>query len=256
MTAATSVDAALVDAALRGGQAAAALLPSSVALTVGTLVTDLASIQLPDADSRAVTAKFTGSYGGEVSVIVGSELVEALKTTPLGELDLGHAVQPALQAAADALGPGAVEAGQELDALIAVEGLGRHATAVAVPLIDGDRIGAVVLFGVTAMPRAAAAPAAPAARRHGIDLLRNVEMELTVELGRTRMTVRDLLALAPGAVVELDRAAGSPADLLVNGRLIARGEVVVVDEDFGVRITEIISGSGEQGDAVTDESGA
>jgi len=54
------------------------------------------------------------------------------------------------------------------------------------------------------------------------------------------MSVRDLLALAPGTVLELDRAAGSPADLLVNGRLIARGEVVVVDEDFGLRVTEIV----------------
>ena len=71
-------------------------------------------------------------------------------------------------------------------------------------------------------------------------MLHGVDMEVTVELGRTRMTVRDLLALAPGAVLELDRAAGSPADLLVNGRLIARGEVVVVDEDFGLRVTEIV----------------
>lgn len=76
--------------------------------------------------------------------------------------------------------------------------------------------------------------------RRGIEMLHGVEMEVTVELGRTRMPVRDLLALAPGAVIALDRAAGSPADLLVNGRLIARGEVVVVDEDFGLRITEII----------------
>src|SRR5699024_2169955 len=66
---------------------------------------------------------------------------------------------------------------------------------------------------------------------------------VTVELGRTTMTVRDLLALSPGEVLELDRAAGSPADLLVNGRLIARGEVVVVDEDFGLRVTEIIDES-------------
>jgi flagellar motor switch protein FliN/FliY len=74
----------------------------------------------------------------------------------------------------------------------------------------------------------------------GIEMLHGVDMEVTVELGRTRMTVRDLLALAPGTVLELDRAAGSPADLLVNGRLIARGEVVVLDEDFGLRVTEII----------------
>ena len=72
-------------------------------------------------------------------------------------------------------------------------------------------------------------------------MLRDVEMEVTCELGRTRMTVRQLLALAPGDVVELDRLAGAPADLLVNGTLLARGEVVVVDENFGVRITEIIS---------------
>ena len=81
----------------------------------------------------------------------------------------------------------------------------------------------------------------PATR--GIEMLHGVDMEVTVELGRTRMTVRDLLALTPGAVLELDRAAGSPADLLVNGRLIARGEVVVVDEDFGLRVTEIVDDS-------------
>ncbi|QWC84713.1 flagellar motor switch protein FliN [Nocardioidaceae bacterium] len=80
----------------------------------------------------------------------------------------------------------------------------------------------------------------PPQQRRGIELLHGVDMEVTVELGRTRLAVRDLLGLAPGAVVELDRAAGAPADLLVNGRLIARGEVVVVDEDFGLRITEIV----------------
>ena len=72
-------------------------------------------------------------------------------------------------------------------------------------------------------------------------MLHGVDMEVTVEIGRTRMTVRELLDLSPGAVLELDRAAGSPADLLVNGRLIARGEVVVIDEDFGLRITEILN---------------
>jgi len=76
--------------------------------------------------------------------------------------------------------------------------------------------------------------------QRGLEMLHGVDMEVTVELGRTRMTVRELLALSPGTVLELDRAAGSPADLLVNGRLIARGEVVVVDEDFGLRVTEIL----------------
>ena len=71
-------------------------------------------------------------------------------------------------------------------------------------------------------------------------MLRGVHMEITAEIGRTRMTVQELLELAAGSVVELDRPVGSPADLLVNGRLFARGEVVVVDEDFALRITEIV----------------
>mgnify|MGYP001555706579 CR=1 FL=1 len=74
-----------------------------------------------------------------------------------------------------------------------------------------------------------------------LDLLSNIEMDVTAELGRTRMTVRELLSLTPGIVVELDRMAGSPIDLFVNGTLIARGEVVVIDEEFGVRISEIVN---------------
>jgi flagellar motor switch protein FliN/FliY len=75
----------------------------------------------------------------------------------------------------------------------------------------------------------------------GIDLLLDVQFEVSVELGRSQMTIRDVLALRSGSVIELDRLAGDPVDILVNGTLIARGEVVVVDEKFGVRITEVIS---------------
>ena len=64
-------------------------------------------------------------------------------------------------------------------------------------------------------------------------------VELTVEVGRTRMTLGQALALGPGSVVTLDRLADNPVDLLVNGRPIARGEVVVIDEEFGLRITEV-----------------
>jgi flagellar motor switch protein FliN/FliY len=75
----------------------------------------------------------------------------------------------------------------------------------------------------------------------GIDLLLDVSLEVSVELGRTRMTIGELLALRPGSVIELDKLAGEPADILVNGTRIARGEVVVVDEKFGVRVLEVVS---------------
>jgi flagellar motor switch protein FliN/FliY len=95
-------------------------------------------------------------------------------------------------------------------------------------------------------PRVTASDTAPrSVNAERFELLHNVEMAVTAELGRTRMTVRDLLSLMPGTVVELDRAAGSPVDLFVNGTLLARGEVVVIDEEFGIRISEIVSSSFE-----------
>lgn len=71
-------------------------------------------------------------------------------------------------------------------------------------------------------------------------LLADVEVQLSVQLGRVRLPMRELLALDAGSVVELDRSAESPVDVLVNGTLVARGEVVVVEGEFGVRITSIV----------------
>ena len=73
-----------------------------------------------------------------------------------------------------------------------------------------------------------------------IGLLMDVTINVTVELGRARLTVREILSLGEGSIIELQKLAGEPVDLLVNGKLIARGEVVVIDECFGVRITEIV----------------
>ncbi|HHO81369.1 MAG TPA: flagellar motor switch phosphatase FliY [Bacillaceae bacterium] len=73
-----------------------------------------------------------------------------------------------------------------------------------------------------------------------LGLLYDVELEVTVELGRTRRRVRDILAFRPGSIVELDKLAGEPVDIYVNNKHIARGEVVVIDENFGVRITELV----------------
>lgn len=74
-----------------------------------------------------------------------------------------------------------------------------------------------------------------------IGLLMDVYMEMTVELGRTKRSIKDILGMGEGTIIELDKLAGEPVDILVNHKLIARGEVVVIDENFGVRVTEIIS---------------
>jgi flagellar motor switch protein FliN/FliY len=74
-----------------------------------------------------------------------------------------------------------------------------------------------------------------------IGMIMDVPLQITVELGRTKKLIREILELAPGSVVELDKLAGEPVDILVNGKIVAKGEVVVIDENFGVRITSIVS---------------
>ena len=78
-----------------------------------------------------------------------------------------------------------------------------------------------------------------------LETLSNVELAVTVELGRTRLLMKDLLSLRPGSVVELDRHVGAPVDIFVNSTLLAHGEVVVVDDELGVRITAIDTGPDE-----------
>jgi flagellar motor switch protein FliN len=95
-----------------------------------------------------------------------------------------------------------------------------------------------------------------AIQRRRMALLNDVEMGVSVELGRTRMTVRELLALAPSMIVELNKPAGAPVDLLVNGTLMARGEVVVVDEEFAIRISEIVTPEITERRATSERRGA
>jgi flagellar motor switch protein FliN/FliY len=84
-------------------------------------------------------------------------------------------------------------------------------------------------------------PSGAVSSTNNLDLLLGVSLRVTVELGRTKMNIEEVLKLGPGSVVELDKLAGEPVDVLVNDRLIARGEVVVIDDRFGVRITDILS---------------
>ena len=249
MTAPTITDPQL--ALVRTAAAAAlAVLPTSRELMVGAPVSASADMLTT---GQAVTAKFSGAATGEVVVVVGQDLADALKESPLGELDLTAAVRPALEAAARAFGPVVLDPGQLMESGVALSAIAAKNDAVAVPLLDGGDIRAVIAMSLSPWPsdggsggvaRRGEGGAAP--MRGGLDMLHDVEMEVSAELGRTRMSVRELLSLIPGAIVELDRAAGSPADLLVNGRLIARGEVVVIDENFGIRITEIVAPGSER----------
>jgi flagellar motor switch protein FliN/FliY len=232
-------------------EAAVSLLPASAALHVGGPTRDLNTLTLA---GQAVCAHFNGAAEGEVVVVVGQDLVDALRDSPLGSLDVAQAVRPALEAAAATLGPVVVDPGrlaEPEEALVAVIAAG----GAAVPLTDGADVCAVVALTVAAVTThmGGAQPEQPRAAngeiiqgRAGLELLHDVEMEVTAELGRTQMSVRELLSLIPGTVIELDRAAGGPADLLVNGRLLARGEVVVIDENFGIRITEIVAPTGDR----------
>jgi flagellar motor switch protein FliN/FliY len=234
--------------AVEAASAVAAVLPSVEPLSAGAAQQGTEHVAASFA--AAALTRLSGATSGALAVLVGSELVEALKASPMQGLDVAAAAQPALDAAAQVLG-GAAAAAAEVALELVVNDLGGPFTVV--PLMTSSGVGAAVLIADTLLGDVAPAPlpsipdtastqmadVTPLPRR-GIEMLHGVDMELTVELGRTRMAVRDLLALAPGDVLELDRAAGSPADLLVNGRLIARGEVVVVDEDFGLRLTEIV----------------
>jgi len=87
------------------------------------------------------------------------------------------------------------------------------------------------------------AAAANGPATHDIEMILDIPVQLTVELGRTRLPIRQILQLAQGSVVELDGLAGEPMDVLVNGCLIAQGEVVVVNDKFGIRLTDIVTPS-------------
>ena len=241
MSTATSSDVrAFVTSA---AEAALTVLPLSAPGSITEVVPAGSAPDLGD-EATAVSARFAGAYTGSVVVVIGEETLNALPTSPVAALDPADALRPALETAVATLGGCTLEAGVEREPAEAMASLHGAGGLVAVVDAAGEPLALIGLAMADEPARTAPAAGAPAAagggRARTMDLLRDVQMDVTVELGRTSMTVQDLLALTPGSVVELDRAAGSPADILVNGQLIARGEVVVVDEDYAIRVTEIV----------------
>lgn len=202
---------------------------------------------------QAVLVEFSGRVSGELTVLVDAEIAQQLMDSPAAPVDLIAALGPATTAALLALGEVVAGAAQVLTPDAAIDRILSQRDAGAVTLSDEGEVRVIVAMSAAAEPpappaeaipsqargAASAAAAGPAAER--LDLLRGVNMQATVELGRTAMTINDLLALRSGTVIELDRAAGAPADLYVNGRLIAHGEVVVVDENYGLRILKVVA---------------
>lgn len=208
------------------------LLPSTVPLTVETL--DPA--RGPGSDSAAVVSTFVGATSVELILVAERAVAESLTGVGGTPISLADALRPALEAAAVAFGPGVLDVAE-------IRPVGKDLTGeglAAFALVSGGTPQA--WFGVRSRTRPVAVPHQRDPRqRADMRLLYDVEMTLTAELGRTKLPIRQVLDLIPGAVLELDRAAGAPADIMVNGRLIARGEVVVVDENYGIRVTEIVS---------------
>lgn len=206
--------------------AVASLLPSRHPLTA----TAAADPSIPE-NLVAYVATTVGQHSTELILAVDDEVHQALAA--LDELTAEEALRPALEEAAARLGPGVLGPVEQRPA---AEAFGD----ARVYLLETDGV-PHAWFGLRDRPapvQGRSAPLAPGA----LKVLYDVEMTLTAEIGRTRLPVRDVLGLVPGAVLELDRGAGSPADVMVNGRLVARGEIVVIDEDYAVRITEIVDG--------------
>lgn len=164
-------------------------------------------------------------------------LVQSAGKTPQVEPAAAESTTAAALAAAEAAG--VLEEGQEL-AQGDVELLLNQAQA-ALASVDqpADSPAGVQPFQ---LPSLAGAP--PSTERTTLQLIRDVELDLKIELGRTHMALEDVLRLRKGSVVPLDKLAGDPVDIYVNGRLIARGEVLVLNDNFCVRVAELIAGEG------------
>ena len=238
-TARAGADRQAVEALI--GETVAGLLPADDAWQVETAPE---GVPLPDGALAAVGARIGDHV---VTVVATAELSRRAQVGPPPAEDLLDAVTPAIAALGEVLGLGAPDEVVAVDPqAVAAE---RSPASFSCALVD-DGTHHVTVVVTPPEPDALDAPDPVAfepivgspggGARSSLDVLHEVQMGVTVELGRTRMPLRDILSLVPGSVIELDRPASAPVDVLVNGTLIARGEVVVIDEEFGIRITEVL----------------
>ncbi|WP_040682954.1 flagellar motor switch phosphatase FliY [Thermosinus carboxydivorans] len=179
------------------------------------------------------------SFRMEVEDLIDSEIMQIIPINVAKEMveSLMAAIQPTPKTTTSAAPNAATSTPQPVMAPARETNFAQAQQAAALPKTHQP------LTNVTVQPVqfAPLKPTTPTTSDTNINLIMDVPLQVTVELGRTRKLIREILELGPGSVVELDKLAGEPVDILVNGKLIAKGEVVVIDENFGVRITEIVS---------------
>jgi flagellar motor switch protein FliN/FliY len=232
-------------------------LGADALLTIGVARASVADVMADD-QVRVIAMHFgAGEDEGTLAFVAAAHFAETLESAASDELLL-TSVTPAIEAAVQALAGFDIEvepdAPAEATLAVVTHAFGADDVVAYPLLVASDVVGclAVAVGGGASVDAATARPttstqAAVAAINEAIpaaggsaSVLADVEMGVTAELGRCNMTVRELLSLTAGAVIDLDRTAGALVDVLVNGTLIARGEVVVVDEEFGIRIAEIV----------------
>ncbi|MFC5502348.1 flagellar motor switch protein FliN [Lysinimonas soli] len=188
---------------------------------------------LPPAAASAVVASYVGETSADLALVLIDNTFLAEASGSKTRVKPTDVIVPALQESAAVLGTGVLSEATEADAAASFS----DPEATIFELLADDEVLGWFIIRLRSQPTTTGSAMSIEGR---LGRLNEVEMTLTVEIGRTRMPIRNVLGLEVGAVVELDRAVGAPADILLNGRLIAHGEVVVVDQEFAVRVTRIL----------------
>jgi flagellar motor switch protein FliN len=191
--------------------------------------------QLPDITAQPLVFRGAGWPG---TVVIG--LTAAAQLPELIAADPGAALKPAVDSGLSTAGsPGPSTVEQAPAGANPFAGSGSAAPQLFVVSVDGVDALAMAVREGTAFERPSRQAGVDEDFLRNVHRIRGVDMELSVVIGRTTLTIAELMRIKPGQVLELDRAAGAPADVLVNGRQLATGEVVVQDLDFAVKITSI-----------------
>jgi flagellar motor switch protein FliN/FliY len=186
------------------GAPQAAIVPkATAALPAGTFLQAVYGLDLGDGVKRQIWEAYGGSVAQDISAAISGP----------------HPSSGAHPQASSAMG------GQAMGGMQGMSGMGGFGQPTNVQAVQFPNL----------------SPAMTSRETGNIGLLMDVFMEMTVELGRTKKLIKEILSMGEGTIIELDKAAGEPVDILVNHKLIAKGEVVVIDENFGVRVTEIVS---------------